>query len=112
MSEHHLRGSCRSGTGSAGPVNPCHTQQLRPVKTGTKIIPRTIEIPSTLGRDPGPKRILKSWKGRFAYAAAALGGEINSNRECFTKRVLPNYAMLFARLKKKKDPLGSQATRM
>ena len=43
------------------------------LKTWNTIIPRTTEITPTLGQDPGLKRIRKSWKGRFAYAAASLG---------------------------------------
>lgn len=38
---------------------------------------------------------------------------MNSNLEnVFTRRVLPNYAIFFLECFKKKNPLGSQVTRM
>lgn len=73
-----------------------------------QITPRMRRIGPTLESGQGPNCLIpKSWKGRFAYtAAASLWGKMNSNSECFTTRVLPNYACFRALKKKKKDPLG------
>lgn len=92
VSERPRRGLAQVWARVPGRASPCHARRLRRDKTWNKLFPGQRGWLRLWGRGPGPNRILKSWKGRFACGAASLQrGEMNSNGECFTTRVLPNY---------------------
>lgn len=106
-------GSSRSRTGSAGPAESSTPVRGGRTKRGTNCTRDDGDPANVRVQREALSPIPRSRKGRFAYSAASLWGKMNSNVECFTMRVLPNYAL--SRALNKQDtnnPLGSQTTRV